>query len=310
MNRFYDNQEARLVLEAETTRACQEIDAPCPLLADIDMRDYVVSQFDQPYCYRLTHKSEPDSEAYFRLHGIVCSKVLPPFTNKPRIQTIQHVRNLRQFVRLTGLGSPGFERTGSAFEKVVELFKGTLRTDMMTGAEDRMYEGDPAIDCHARYFTDRELVPQEKHQPFDEVVDPYHILEDIRGTSFIHGPDNKVEYLKKTTEEGETTYTPMDPINVCEGDIVEVTVAFVCVPIKNSQYRFLTALRAIAHISSVVREAADMQREKASAILMPQIHTPRVLKRKKLFSQEEKRAKRGRGSENGIMQLEMRVDDE
>ncbi|KAG2002606.1 hypothetical protein CC2G_004782 [Coprinopsis cinerea AmutBmut pab1-1] len=235
------------------------------------------------------------------------SRALTPIR---RIQTIQHVRNLRQFVRLTGLGSPGFERTGSAFEKVVELFKGTLRTDMMTGAEDRMYEGDPAIDCHARYFTDRELVPQEKHQPFDEVVDPYHILEDIRGTSFIHGPDNKVEYLKKTTEEGETTYTPMDPINVCEGDIVEVTVAFVCVPIKNSQYRFLTALRAIAHISSVVREAADMQREKASAILMPQIHTPRVLKRKKLFSQEEKRAKRGRGSENGIMQLEMRVDDE
>jgi hypothetical protein len=62
------------------------------------------------------------------------------------------------------------------------------------------YEGHPCIEAHARYFTDRNLVPFEKDLPFQPFVDPNNVLGTLKPDVFIHGPDNRVEYRRRTKE--------------------------------------------------------------------------------------------------------------
>jgi hypothetical protein len=89
----------------------------------------------------------------------------------------------------------------------------SLGIDSVVGGEGKMYEGDLALDFHARYFTDRELVPHEKHIPFDQLVDPAHILEDLRGAGFIHSADNHVEYcVRRNKEDGTVEYDFNSPL--------------------------------------------------------------------------------------------------
>ncbi|EFI27784.1 hypothetical protein CC1G_14707 [Coprinopsis cinerea okayama7 len=261
MNVFYNQDLARLVLDSHIARASQEDGQPM-LLADADPNSLSVVQFENPSTYRLTQRDDPESETYFKVIGVLCSKVLPPFQTTPKIRTLQHLRNLRQFVKVTGLGSTSFSLAGGAMESVVELFKQALGSDALVGTEEKLYEGDLALDFHARYFTDREVAPQEKHIPFDDLVDPQQILETLRGTRFIHGPDNRVEYcVKRVDPDGKTRYEPVDPASIKEGDIVEVTLAFMCVPIKENRYRFLPTLRAVTLLESRVRKESEAARD-------------------------------------------------
>jgi hypothetical protein len=67
------------------------------------------------------------------------------------------------------------------------------------------YEGHVCIESHARYFTDRDLVPYEKNEPFLKGVDPNNVLRSIQPESFIHAQDNRVEYcVESKTDCGET----------------------------------------------------------------------------------------------------------
>ncbi|KAJ3537350.1 hypothetical protein NMY22_g5627 [Coprinellus aureogranulatus] len=73
------------------------------------------------------------------------------------------------------------------------------------------YEGNQSIEAHARYFTDRHLVPYEKSQPFFEGVDPAGTLKDLQPQQFIHAPDNYVEYLTRTADEREGERSERSP---------------------------------------------------------------------------------------------------
>lgn len=68
-----------------------------------------------------------------------------------------------------------------------------------------MYEGHVAIDIHARYFTQRKNAPNEQNLPFADGVDPDGTLAGLRKHDLIHGPDNKVSYLKLLENERCTT---------------------------------------------------------------------------------------------------------
>ncbi|EAU91681.2 hypothetical protein CC1G_04449 [Coprinopsis cinerea okayama7 len=201
MNRHYNFEHARMCISEAATRASQEGPEAPPLLTVDAAKNLTISEFHYPKTFRAVLKENPEEEAYFRIVGAICSKVLPPLTSKPRIQTLQQLRNLRQFVKVTGFGHHSFEETISALHGVVHMFESQLGAGKITGQEPKLFEGDAALDCHARYFTDRELAPQEKHQAFDKIVDPKQILEDLRGADFIHGPDNRVEYCKKIIDE-------------------------------------------------------------------------------------------------------------
>lgn len=62
------------------------------------------------------------------------------------------------------------------------------------------YEGHSCIETHARYWTDRHLVPHEQNEAFAPMVDPLGSLATIQPSTFIHGPDNIVEYCVKNVD--------------------------------------------------------------------------------------------------------------
>ncbi|KAH6903575.1 hypothetical protein BKA70DRAFT_1227878 [Coprinopsis sp. MPI-PUGE-AT-0042] len=313
MNRFYNVTDASIVDSiTEEVKSCDNEDSP-PLLSSVELSEYNVTEFDHPKVFRLTHKGDSDQEAYFRMVGIICSKVLPPLMSKPRVQGTQHVRNLRQFVKLTGLGSLAFDEMQGQLNTVVQLFQDKLGHKSVVSTDEKLYEGDFAIDCHARFYTDRAVAPQEKHIPFHPLVDPRSILEDLRGSNFIHGPDNDVQYLsRKVRDDGVIEYVDADPGGFREGDIVEVTVAIHCIPIKNGLFKFMVGLKGLALLSTKVREASERMRSEELTKGCTSATPPRPLKRRTVLFGSATPRKVARSipqdSDDGIPGGEMDVD--
>lgn len=117
----------------------------------------------------------------------------------------QHIRKLRQFAKVTGVGLPVFDDLQRKLHEAHSKFCTAFPDDTFEELDHSPYEGDYAINLHAHYFTDQHNTPTWKHIPFREDVDPLHILESLRGTKFIHGPDNDVQYGRKVVTEGQGT---------------------------------------------------------------------------------------------------------
>ncbi|KAJ2913812.1 hypothetical protein MD484_g6607, partial [Candolleomyces efflorescens] len=163
---------------------------------------------------------------------------------------------MRQFVKLTAFGSQTFQEAHDRIE--------SIRQELQTNGKNVVplkflpYEGSTCIEAHARYFTDRNLVPFEKSQPFSAFVDPFSVLADLRPDVFIHGADNKVDYLKRTADrKGCTRYTYEDPANFRTGDIVEIAFSCVAVPIKEDKHMMFLNLKALTLLDNSVRKDAE-----------------------------------------------------
>jgi hypothetical protein len=103
-------------------------------------------------------------------------------------------------VKLTGIECQGFKSTKEVVARVVDMFVRALDSSVVH-APSKPYEGHDAFDMHTRYFSDQNEVPNEAHIPFSEAEDPFHIMEDLRGTQFICTMDNVVEYCAKAYDE-------------------------------------------------------------------------------------------------------------
>lgn len=68
--------------------------------------------------------------------------------------------------------------------------------------QNALYEGHIATEFNSRYFTARKDAPNEENLPFGEGVDPNGDLASIRKHDLIHGPDNRVAYLKALEHGG------------------------------------------------------------------------------------------------------------
>jgi hypothetical protein len=112
------------------------------------------------------------------------------------------LRALRQHVKLTGLGNPIFDEGVSALDRIHSVFQEHLPENDVEAFQFLPYEGYPCIESHARYFTDRALVPYEANNPFLPYVDPRDTLANAQPDSFIHAVDNQVEYCAATMEDG------------------------------------------------------------------------------------------------------------
>ena len=112
-----------------------------------------------------------------------------------------HVRLLRQYVRLTGLASQGFNENQGTLERIGTMFAEAVGEDELEGFTHALYEGDFAMDAHTRYFTERRLVPSLRHIPFPPDIDPHHVLEAARDIHFIRTADNVVEYRARRESE-------------------------------------------------------------------------------------------------------------
>ncbi|KAG2022477.1 hypothetical protein CC2G_000219 [Coprinopsis cinerea AmutBmut pab1-1] len=227
MNLSYDSEQAKKKLsELYSGNSADEQQAgPVTPLTDFKAKDFDVVFFQQPDAYRVVRKDSNEwIEPNFSIIGILCGKSLPPVVS-PRTRTAKVIRALRQHVRLTGLGCSEFDTVQAAFEDVFKLFadQDHLRTTLQPLTFEP-YEGYPALDAHARYFTDRKASPMEKSLPFPLAVDPVGTLESLRGEMFIHGTDNQVEYARKVANgTGGFRLEAFDPSQFRAGDIVQVT---------------------------------------------------------------------------------------
>lgn len=104
---------------------------------------------------------------------------------------------LRQYIRLTGLGSAVFNEYRDAVERIQTMFTHEAGEHNLTRLKECMYEGEYAVDMHTRYLTERRLVEAEKHVPFTQDIDPNNALEEARGGNLIRTTDNVVQYSTK-----------------------------------------------------------------------------------------------------------------
>jgi hypothetical protein len=110
---------------------------------------------------------------------------------------------LRQYIKLTGIESVTFKATNDKMASITQKFEAALGGSV--GANQaKPYEAHEALDVHCRYFCDRDQVPNQTHIPFSVTEDPYHILEDLRGTQYVRTLDNIVEYSSKAYSDAGT----------------------------------------------------------------------------------------------------------
>ncbi|KAJ2911792.1 hypothetical protein MD484_g8622, partial [Candolleomyces efflorescens] len=265
MNSEYNSDAARATLKK--LLADQEGSPEgAEMLVNVQLDHLNVTAFREPDCLRLTQLVQSEvEEVHVKVVGVLCSKTLPPIDRELRAQGAKHVRKLRQFCKISGLGLPEFDSLRTKVEHVWAQFAAQAGDKLVQPVSFACHEGDYAIDVHARYFTDRQATPGSKHIPFTRDVDPLSILDDLRGSMFIHGPDNYVQYCKKVEREDGLgyRYEYLAPANLKEGDIVEATISFIAYPFGESGYKLVLALRALALLSSEEREKSLKARQES-----------------------------------------------
>jgi hypothetical protein len=63
------------------------------------------------------------------------------------------------------------------------------------------YNGSVSLDASNRYFTPKRDAKNMNHIPFDRLVDPQGILENMTNAGYIHGEENIVRYYARRIEE-------------------------------------------------------------------------------------------------------------
>ncbi|KAF6744750.1 hypothetical protein DFP72DRAFT_857057 [Ephemerocybe angulata] len=257
MNFLYEANEAKLWLDSYIQKALQEEPTPNNRYIDLlEIEQCSVAEYGEPPCIRMTQEvGGSTEEVMVRVAGILGSKTLPP-VHGLRSTKPEHVRYLRQFARLTGLGSDTFGEHNNVFKRVHQAFATAPTVDKLDAFDFGQYEKHECIDMHSRYLTERRFVPSQRHIPFTPDIDPNHALEIARDTKFIRVEDNVVQYTKKITQEdGSYHYEPLSPEEFKEGDIVEAVGAFVAFPTATEgEYKMVFCLRTLIMLTSMFRE--------------------------------------------------------
>ncbi|KAF8878568.1 hypothetical protein BD779DRAFT_1676825 [Infundibulicybe gibba] len=88
-----------------------------------------------------------------------------------------------------------------------------------------------------------------EHVPFEAAVDPRGYLEAMVKAGYIHGEENIVEYyVRQLGDDGNKSFVKTNPQVFRIGDLVDVQLLFVVVPLKERRYKMITMLRSIALI--------------------------------------------------------------
>ncbi|KAJ2917234.1 hypothetical protein MD484_g3161, partial [Candolleomyces efflorescens] len=262
MDSFYEHDDARAWTEQHLTTSVQH-PSPFNYLANLRVDTKNVTMHQDPRSLRLTEEiQEGTQEVEVRIPGIICSKSLPPQQRELSSSNPEHVRLLRQFVKLSGLGSVMFEDLAQKMEAVWGAFVLAAAPATVEPLVFKAYDGDYAIDAHTRYFTDRRHAPTLKHGEMPSTIDPHRHLDSIRGANFIYTEENYVEYCERLVSvDGHVSYIPLAPDNFQVGDIVEVGAAFVAYPAGKDNYVLKVAMRSLCLLNNQFRKDATARRE-------------------------------------------------
>ena len=64
-----------------------------------------------------------------------------------------------------------------------------------------MHCGFTALELSNRYFTPKRDAPNMEHVPFDELVNPFGILEGMTNSGYTHGDENIVRYFAREMDK-------------------------------------------------------------------------------------------------------------
>lgn len=191
--------------------------------------------------------------------------------NSERRIPVPRFKYLRQGISLTGLGTATFTNALDAAHEIHQQFdrqfeEGVLERWSCSSADN----ASPCIDISNRYLTPAKEAGGTDETPFHKGVDPKGILQSMANgdgsISYMHTEDNQVRYFnmhRDTEGNRKLVYQIKDQDNSshtfwggrfvsCEpqmfriGDIVQVQISFVVIPIKGGRRKMLTVLRSIA----------------------------------------------------------------
>ncbi|RDB26050.1 hypothetical protein Hypma_006130 [Hypsizygus marmoreus] len=144
--------------------------------------------------------------------------------------------------------------------------------------------------------------PQDQPVDFGPMVDPNGMLATMQGEGFVHSAENKVEYMGMSVnvDTNKVRYINIDPSKIRIGDIVEVQISFVCIPIKDGFFKLMNILRAITLLDQSHRDVSNMLTSRKQWLtyylgwtlsrIQGGIHVNKVfktIKRKALYTEED-----------------------
>ncbi|PPQ94772.1 hypothetical protein CVT25_007650 [Psilocybe cyanescens] len=207
-------------------------------------------------------------EETFHMLGIICRSDLPPIR-----------------IMITGLSTPSFDNDMNNVEKLHSMMTAYLEGENIKVKpwQAEVYEGHKAIDTSARYFTEQRFAPMETRMAFEMGVDPCGVLARLCGSNFIHGMDNKVDYLQEcANEQGMISVKHIEPAAFKTGDIVWATISFVAYKDKDNYVSMNVVLKTLTLI-----EEMNKTNRKYKADSHKTMQKLTVIKRKRAFDEEK-----------------------
>ncbi|KAJ2917916.1 hypothetical protein MD484_g2530, partial [Candolleomyces efflorescens] len=235
---------------------------------------------DRYYRQNEASKAGDTDEVVVKIPGVLCSKTLPPVSPALAVDTDEHVRKLRQFVKLTGFSSTSFDVMEGKILEVVRAFSLAIHPGKLMDVVFNGYDGHRSLDAHTRYFTERRQAPSLTHQPFAVDVDPNQVLEEVRGGKYIHTTENVVQYVSLDESSGsDTRYCRVSPTVFKEGDVVEVWAAFTAFPVSKNDYKLVLSMRMLVLLTSEHRKAAEGRKSEARQVRLQMLRDAKAGKR-------------------------------
>ena len=124
------------------------------------------------------------------------------------------------------------------------------------------------IETSNRYFSPKKDFPTSKSVPFSSDIDPEGILTRAAGTNYVHADQNVVSYYersvalngstrcvaqickRKTVDKWNYSYKEITPVKFGVGDLVEVQLTLMLVPLRGGQYKLAPILRCLTMLDS------------------------------------------------------------
>jgi len=175
------------------------------------------------------------------------------------------------------MGSPTFEEAVKSAYELYQRFQRQFPDGKLENWNTMMYKEHYSLDASNRYFTPKRDALTMEHVPFSKVVDPNGVLEEMARMDYIHGEENEVQYyICQSDGDGKKRYEIAQPQTYRIGDIVEIQISFIAVPLKGQKYKMITVLHSIASMDNSFAVAATKKRTALGTIVPKTVLKRRV----------------------------------
>ncbi|TFK45248.1 hypothetical protein OE88DRAFT_1640182, partial [Heliocybe sulcata] len=207
-------------------------------------------------------------EFNLRAVGMLCAKDLPPQLEPINFKHAYKKQFLTQSVKISGLSSEPFQRILQGIAVIHQHMSRSFKDGTMQDWTPSEFQGHPTIDVASRYFTPTRDLGISLRVPFDSHVDLKKILTKLVDDKWVHTPDNVVEYCQVIRNEGgKLKYVNCDPAVFRIGDIVEVDIGFIAIPIASNQVRLSLMLCSLSLLDATYSDVSILIMHELTSIL-------------------------------------------